>query len=76
MQFHKDLSLLNHLLRGKIGISESLITIGADLTNLDQGYRIDKNVGGVLSATTKESQASKCHKPELSTFVRSQEMLV
>ena len=41
MQFHKHLSLLNHL-RGKIGISESLITIGADLTNLDQGYRIDK----------------------------------
>ena len=45
MQFHKHMSLLNHLLRGKIGISESLITIGADLTNLDQGYRIDKNVG-------------------------------
>ena len=68
MQFHKHLY--------QMGISESLNAIGADLTNLDKGRRIYQNVGGVLNATTKGSQASKCHKPELSIFIRSQDMLV
>ena len=58
MQFHKHLYLLNHI-KKKIGISESLIAIGADLTNIHQGRRIDQNVGGALSVTMKGSQASK-----------------
>ena len=76
MQFQKHLYLLNYLLRRKIGIGESLNAIRADLTNLDQGRTIDQNVGGTLNVTTKGSQASKCHKPELSIFIRSQDMLV
>ena len=39
MQFHKHLYLLYNLLRRKIGTSESLIGIGADLINLDTGYK-------------------------------------
>ena len=53
MQFHK------HLIKKKKGISESLIAIGADLTNIHQGRRINQNVGGALSVTMKGSQASK-----------------
>ena len=41
-----------------------------------QGRSIGQNVGGVLSVTTKRSQALKCHKPELSIFIRSQDMFV
>ena len=76
MQFQKYVYLLNYLLRRKIGIGESLNAIRADLTNLDQGRTIDQNVGGVLNVTIDGSQASKCHKPELSIFIRSQDMLV
>ena len=76
MQFQMHLYLLNYLLRRKIGIGESLNAIRADLTNLDQGRTIDQNVGGVLSVTMNGSQASKCHKPELFIFFRSQDMLV
>ena len=76
MQFHKHLYLLKSHIKKIIGISESLIAIGVDLTNLDQGRRVDQNVGGTLNVTTKGSQASKCHKPELSIFIRSKDMLV
>ena len=76
MHFHKHLYLLISLIKKIIGITESLNAIGADLTNLDQGRRIDQNVGGTLGVTTKGSQASKCHKPELSIFIRSEDMLV
>ena len=76
MQFHMYLYLLNHLSRRKMGIGESLNTIRADLTTLDQGRTINQNVGGVLNVTIDGSQASKCHKPELSIFIRSQDMLV
>ena len=50
--------------------------IKAELTNFYQGRTIDQNVGGVLNVTIDGSQASKCHKPELSIFIRSQDMLV
>ena len=76
MQFQKHLYLPDYLLRRKIGIGESLNAIRADLTNLDQGRTIDQNVGGVLNVTINGSQASKCHKPDLSIFIRSQDMLV
>ena len=76
MQFHKHLYLLKSHIKKIIGISESLIAIRVDLTNLDQGRRIDENVGGTLGVITKGSQASKYHKPELSIFIRSECMLV
>ena len=51
MQFHKHLYLLKSHIKKIIGISESLIAIGVDLTNLDQGRRVDQNVGGTLNVT-------------------------
>ena len=53
MQFHKHLYLLKSHIKKIIGISESLIAIGVDLTNLDQGCRVDQNVGGTLNVTKR-----------------------